>query len=57
MIGINQELKGRLKRVIALEPSVLKQIGEESKRNGTHRLSSREIDRTIRSAHKETRRP
>jgi hypothetical protein len=37
-------------RLAAPEPEVLKAIGEESKRKGTHTLSSREIDRVIQAA-------
>jgi len=37
-------------RLAAPEPGVLKAIGEESKRKGTHTLSSREIDRVIQAA-------
>jgi prevent-host-death family protein len=36
-------------RLAAPEPEVLRLIGEESERNGTHALSSREIDRVIKS--------
>lgn len=35
-------------RLAAPEPEVLKAIGEESKRKGTHTLSSSDIDRIIR---------
>jgi len=37
-------------RLAAPEPEVLKAIGEESKRKGTHSLSSRQIDRIIKVA-------
>jgi prevent-host-death family protein len=37
-------------RLAAPEPEVLKAIGEESKRNGTDTLSSRQIDRIIKAA-------
>ena len=37
-------------KLAAPEPEVLKIIGEESKRKGTSDLTSREIDRVIRSA-------
>jgi prevent-host-death family protein len=36
-------------RLAAPEPEVLRLIGEESERNGTHALSSREIDLVINS--------
>ncbi len=42
-------------RLAAPEPEVLKMIGEESKRKGTHRLTSRQIDRIIKMAR--TRKP
>ncbi len=35
-------------RLAAPEPEVLRVIGEESERNGTSRLTSRQIDRVIR---------
>ncbi len=35
-------------RLAAPEPEVLRVIGEESERNGTSRLTSRQIDRIIR---------
>jgi prevent-host-death family protein len=37
-------------RLSAPEPEVLRVIGEESQRNGTDKLSSREIDRIITAA-------
>lgn len=37
-------------RLAAPEPGVLRIIGEESKRKGTSRLSSREINRVIKAA-------
>ena len=37
-------------RLAAPEPEVLRLLGEESERNGTSRLTSREIDRIIRAA-------
>ena len=37
------------KRGAAPEPEVLKIIGEESKRNGTDKMTSRQIDRFIKS--------
>jgi prevent-host-death family protein len=37
-------------KLAAPEPEVLKVIGEESKRNGTSKLSAREIDRIIKQA-------
>jgi prevent-host-death family protein len=39
-------------RLAAPEPEVLRLIGEESKRRGTHKLTSQQIDRVIRSARK-----
>jgi prevent-host-death family protein len=36
-------------RLAAPEPEVLRLIGEDSRRNGTETISSREIDRIIRS--------
>jgi prevent-host-death family protein len=36
-------------RLAAPEPEVLKIVGEESRRNGTDKISSRQIDRLIRS--------
>jgi prevent-host-death family protein len=37
-------------KLAAPEPEVLRRIGEESERNGASRLSSRQIDRIIRTA-------
>jgi len=37
-------------RLAAPEPEVLRVIGEESHRNGTDKLTSRQIDRTIKAA-------
>ncbi|MGO9259424.1 MAG: type II toxin-antitoxin system Phd/YefM family antitoxin [Bryobacteraceae bacterium] len=37
-------------RLAAPEPEVLRVIGEESQRNGTDALSSREIDQVIKAA-------
>jgi prevent-host-death family protein len=37
-------------KLAAPEPEILKVIGEESKRNGTSKLSAREIDRIIKQA-------
>ena len=37
-------------RLAAPEPEVLRVIGEESRRNGTEKLSSRQIDRVIKAA-------
>ena len=37
-------------RLAAPEPEILKMIGEESERNGTSALSSREIDRVIKAS-------
>lgn len=37
-------------RLAAPEPEVLRIIGEESKRKGTHKLTSRQIDRIVRIA-------
>jgi len=45
-------------RLAAPEPEVLRLIGQESERKGTHKLSSRQIDRVIKAtrAQKPTRR-
>ena len=43
-------------RLAAPEPEVLRLIGEEAKRNGTNRLTSREIDRIIKATRAEKRR-
>ncbi len=37
-------------RLAAPEPEVLRVLGQESRRKGTHRLSSRQIDRIIKAA-------
>jgi len=37
-------------RLAAPEPEVLQIIGKESKHKGTHRLSSKQIDRAIQAA-------
>ena|SRR5579871_6206567 len=37
-------------RLAAPEPEVLRVIGEESKQKGTHKLTSRQIDRVIKAA-------
>jgi prevent-host-death family protein len=37
-------------RLAAPEPEVLRAIGEESRRKGTDKLSSRQIDRVIKAA-------
>lgn len=37
-------------KLAALEPKVLKVIGEESERNGTSKLTSRQIDQIIKAA-------
>src|SRR5580700_3698877 len=37
-------------KLSAPEPEVLRVLGEESKRKGTHAITSRQIDRTIRTA-------
>jgi len=37
-------------KLAAPEPEVLRVLGEESKRKGTHAIASRQIDRIIRSA-------
>jgi len=43
-------------RLAAPEPEVLRLIGEEAKRNGTSRLTSREIDRIVKATRAEKRR-
>ena len=43
-------------RLAAPEPEVLRLIGEEAKRSGTSRLTSREIDRIIKATRAEKRR-
>jgi prevent-host-death family protein len=45
VLGIREYVK-----LAAPEPEVLRLVGEESKRRGTHKLTSRQIDRVIRSA-------
>lgn len=40
-------LKAEVK-IIAAEPKALPNVGEESKRNGTNRMTSRQIDRVIK---------
>jgi prevent-host-death family protein len=40
-------------RLAAPEPEVLRLIGEESRRNGTDRLSSRRIDEIIKAARRQ----
>lgn len=40
-------------RLAAPEPEVLRVIGEESKRKGTQKLTSRQIDKIIKSARAE----
>ncbi len=37
-------------RLAAPEPEVLRAIGEESRRKGTHRISSRQIDAVIKAS-------
>ena len=44
-------------RLAAPEPEVLRIIGEASERNGTNRLSSRQIDRIIKAARSRKRKP
>jgi prevent-host-death family protein len=43
-------------RLAAPEPEVLRLIGEEAEKNGTSRLTSREIDRIIKATRTEKRR-
>lgn len=43
-------------RLAAPEPEVLRLIGEEAERNGTSRITSREIDRIIKATRAEKRR-
>ncbi|HEV2498953.1 MAG TPA: type II toxin-antitoxin system Phd/YefM family antitoxin [Terriglobia bacterium] len=38
-------------RLAAPEPEVLRVIGEESRRKGTNKLTSRQIDRVIHAVH------
>uniref|UniRef100_Q02AM0 Antitoxin n=1 Tax=Solibacter usitatus (strain Ellin6076) TaxID=234267 RepID=Q02AM0_SOLUE len=40
-------------RLAAPEPDVLKLIGEESQRKGTHKMTAREIDRVIKASRME----
>ena len=42
-------------RLAAPEPEVLRVIGEESKRKGTHKLSSQRIDQIIKTVRTEKR--
>lgn len=42
-------------RLAAPEPEVLRILGEESVRNGTDKLTSREIDQIIRAARRDRR--
>src|SRR5208337_5522799 len=42
-------------KLAAPEPEILRVVGEESKRKGTDRLSSRQIDSVIREVRKESR--
>ncbi|MGA8432153.1 MAG: type II toxin-antitoxin system Phd/YefM family antitoxin [Candidatus Sulfotelmatobacter sp.] len=42
-------------RLAAPEPEVLRLIGEESERNGTDKISSREIDRIIKATRAQKR--
>jgi hypothetical protein len=42
-------------RLAAPEPEALKVIGEESKRKGTERLTSRQIDQIIKAARAQKR--
>lgn len=43
-------------RLAAPEPEILRIVGEESKRNGTDKLTSRQIDRLIQSTRARKRR-
>jgi prevent-host-death family protein len=43
-------------RLAVLEPEVLRAIGMESKRKGTNRLSTTQIDRIVKAARKSKRR-
>jgi prevent-host-death family protein len=43
-------------RLAAPEPEVLRLIGEESRRRGTDRISSRQIDRVIAAARRAPKR-
>ena len=40
-------------RIAAPEPGVLRVIGEESRRNGTDKLTSRQIDQVIKAARRQ----
>ncbi len=42
-------------RLAAPEPEVLKVLGDESRRNGTHKLTSRQIDQEIKAARADKR--
>ena len=42
-------------KLVAPEPEVLRVIGEEARRNGTSRLTSRQIDQIIRTTRAATR--
>ncbi len=42
-------------RLAAPEPEILRIVGEESKRHGTHRLTLRQINSEIREARREKR--
>ncbi len=44
-------------KLAAPEPEVLRLIGEESRRKGTDKLTSRQIDRIIKIARMEERKP
>jgi prevent-host-death family protein len=48
LVGIQDYVK-----LAAPEPAVLRIIGEESRRNGTHRMSTRQIEQIIKSARKQ----
>jgi hypothetical protein len=41
---------GKLLRLGTPEPDVLKPIGEESQRKGTHKMTTREIDQIIKTS-------
>jgi prevent-host-death family protein len=43
-------------RLAVPEPEVLRLIGQESKRKGTHRLSSAQIDRVVKAARRSKKR-
>src|SRR5580765_123584 len=43
-------------KLAAPEPEVLRALGEESKRNGTDKLTSREIDQIIKAARAQRKR-